>query len=88
MSPQNHAAVVTDIRKIEMRRFPMPDAAQTDAVLKVDAASAAVTTTTTFMENIGPIANRHNLGHEAGSTRQIGSEAARSWKIRKAICRR
>jgi threonine dehydrogenase-like Zn-dependent dehydrogenase len=30
------AAVVTDIRKIEMGHFPIPDASQTDAVLKVE----------------------------------------------------
>ena len=37
MSPtESLTAVVTDIRKIEMRHFPIPDASQTDAVLKVE----------------------------------------------------
>jgi threonine dehydrogenase-like Zn-dependent dehydrogenase len=33
---QSLTAVVTDIRKIEMRHYPVPDAAQTDAVLSVE----------------------------------------------------
>ena len=35
-STQSLTAVVTDIRKIEMRYYPVPEAAQTDAVLKVE----------------------------------------------------
>jgi threonine dehydrogenase-like Zn-dependent dehydrogenase len=35
-SIQSLTAVVTGIRKIEMRHYPVPEAAQTDAVLKVE----------------------------------------------------
>ena len=35
-STQSLTAVVTDIRKIEIRHYPVPEAGPTDAVLKVE----------------------------------------------------
>src|SRR6266403_5601832 len=89
MSPtESLTAVVTDIRKIEMRRFPIPDAAQTDAVLKVELCGICGSDYDYYVhgEHWPYRKPPQILGHGVvGRIDQIGSEAARSWQIRRAI---
>ncbi len=86
MSPtESLTAVVTDMRKIEMRRFPIADAAQTDAVLKVELCGICGSDYDYYVhgEHWPYRKPPQILGHGVvGRIDQIGSEAARSWKIK------
>ena len=85
---QSLTAVVTDIRKIEMRHYPVPEAGPTDAVLKSNCAvSAAAITTTTFMASIGPTGSHRKFSvmkSWVGSARSVLRLRA-AGKSRKAI---
>jgi len=84
-STQSLTAVVTDIRKIEMRHYPVPEAAQTDAVLKVELCGICGSDYDYYVhgEHWPYRKPPQILGHEVvGRISKIGSEAASSWKIK------
>ena len=84
-STQSLTAVVTDIRKIEMRHYPVPEAGPLDAVLKVELCGICGSDYDYYVhgEHWPYRKPPQILGHEVvGRISKIGSEAASSWKIK------
>jgi threonine dehydrogenase-like Zn-dependent dehydrogenase len=82
---QSQTAVVTDIRKIEMRQFAVPEPGQTDAVLKVELCGICGSDYDYYVhgEHWPYRKPPQILGHEVvGTISAIGSEASNSWSVK------
>jgi len=82
---QSLTAVVTDIRKIEMRQFAVSEPAQNDAVLKVKLCGICGSDYDYYVhgEHWPYRKPPQILGHEVvGTIRAIGGEASNSWTLK------
>ena len=82
---QSETAVVTDIRQIEMRRYPVPSPKQNDAVLRVELCGICGSDYDYYVhgEHWPYRKPPQILGHEVvGRIGSIGSEAAKSWNVK------
>lgn len=78
----SRAAVMTGVRAIEMREFPLPDIGPEDGLLKVDACGICGSD---YEQFDGTLPGRLPVipGHEpVGTIVEIGDEAARRWGVR------
>jgi threonine dehydrogenase-like Zn-dependent dehydrogenase len=82
---QSQTAVVTDIRKVEMRQFAVPEPGQNDAVLKVELCGICGSDYDYYVhgEHWPYRKPPQILGHEViGRISAIGREASNSWSVK------
>ena len=84
-STQSLTAVMTDIRSIEMRHFPIPEASRNDAVLRVELCGICGSDYDYYVhgEHWPYRKPPQILGHEViGRISALGADAASSWKVK------